>query len=60
MGQQYLSGALMNHLEGLHVQSFDLPTILGDSTKVECTFSGFHRLTDNAIVTGSYRSSALY
>ncbi|CAF9941143.1 hypothetical protein IMSHALPRED_002445 [Imshaugia aleurites] len=33
MGQQYLAGALLNHLEGLHVQSFDLPTLLSDSTK---------------------------
>ena len=31
MGQQYLAGALLNHFEGLHVQSFDLPTLLGDS-----------------------------
>lgn len=34
MGQQYLAAALLNHLEGLHVQSLDLPTLLGDSTKV--------------------------
>ncbi|MCJ1478476.1 hypothetical protein MMC13_007156 [Lambiella insularis] len=31
MGQQYLAGALLNHFEGLHVQSFDLPTLLSDS-----------------------------
>ena len=34
MGQQYLAGALLNHFEGLLVQSFDLPTLLSDSTKV--------------------------
>lgn len=34
MGQQYLAGALLNHFEGLHVQSFDLPTLLSDSTRV--------------------------
>ena len=34
MGQQYLAAALLNHFEGLHVQSFDLPTLLGDSTRV--------------------------
>ena len=34
MGQQYLAGALLNHFEGLFVQSFDLPTLLSDSTKV--------------------------
>lgn len=33
MGQQYLAGALLHHFEGLHVQSFDLPTLLGDSTR---------------------------
>jgi SpoVK/Ycf46/Vps4 family AAA+-type ATPase len=32
MGQQYLAAALLNHFEGLHVQSFDLPTLLSDST----------------------------
>ncbi|MCJ1321171.1 hypothetical protein MMC15_006515 [Xylographa vitiligo] len=31
MGQQYLAGALLNHFEGLHIQSFDLPTLLSDS-----------------------------
>ena len=34
MGQQYLAGALLNHFEGLHVQSFDLPTLLSDSGRV--------------------------
>ncbi|KAL8874214.1 MAG: hypothetical protein Q9174_000406, partial [Haloplaca sp. 1 TL-2023] len=33
MGQQYLAAALLNHLEGLHIQSLDLSTLLGDSTK---------------------------
>lgn len=32
MGQQYLASALLNHFEGLHVQAFDLPTLLSDST----------------------------
>jgi SpoVK/Ycf46/Vps4 family AAA+-type ATPase len=31
MGQQYLGAALLNKIEGLHVQSFDLPTILEDA-----------------------------
>ena len=31
MGQQYLAAALLNHFEGLHVQPFDLPTLLSDS-----------------------------
>ncbi|KAL6715686.1 TAT-binding protein-like protein 7, AAA ATPase [Lecanora helva] len=33
MGQQYLAGALLNHFEGLHVQAFDLPTLMSDSTR---------------------------
>ncbi|EED16017.1 AAA family ATPase, putative [Talaromyces stipitatus ATCC 10500] len=33
MGQQYLAGAILHHFEGLHVQSFDLPTLLSDSTR---------------------------
>ena len=33
MGQQYLASALLNHFEGLHVQAFDLPTLLSDSTR---------------------------
>lgn len=32
MGQQYFAGALLNHFEGLHVQAFDLPTLLSDTT----------------------------
>ncbi|KAJ5782224.1 ATPase AAA-type core [Penicillium paradoxum] len=33
MGQQYLAGALLHVFEGLHVQAFDLPTLLSDSTR---------------------------
>ena len=33
-GQQYLAAALLHHFEGLHVQAFDLPTLLSDSTRV--------------------------
>ncbi|KAK5458409.1 TAT-binding protein-like protein 7, AAA ATPase [Exophiala xenobiotica] len=32
MGQQYLAAALLNHFEGIHVQAFDLPTLLSDNT----------------------------
>ncbi|KAJ5121222.1 uncharacterized protein N7515_009183 [Penicillium bovifimosum] len=31
MGQQYLAAALLHVFEGLHVQAFDLPTLLSDS-----------------------------
>lgn len=33
MGQQYLGAALLHHFEGLHVQAFDLATLLSDSTR---------------------------
>ncbi|KAJ5902398.1 hypothetical protein N7495_002926, partial [Penicillium taxi] len=33
MGQQYLAAALLNGFDGLHVQSFDLPTLISDSTR---------------------------
>lgn len=34
MGQQYLGAAILSKFEGLHVQNFDLPTLLKDSTRV--------------------------
>lgn len=33
MGQQYLGAAILHHLEGYHIQSFDLGTLLSDSTR---------------------------
>lgn len=33
MGQQYVGAALLSKFEGLHVQNFDLPTLLKDSTR---------------------------
>ncbi|WEW58505.1 TAT-binding protein-like protein 7, AAA ATPase [Emydomyces testavorans] len=33
MGQQYLAAAVLQHFEGVHVQSFDLPTLLSDPIK---------------------------
>lgn len=39
MGQAYLGGGLLNHFEGLHVQSFDLPTIYNDSARVTISSS---------------------
>ena len=38
MGQQYVSAAVLSKFEGLHVQSFDLPTLLKDSTRVSLHF----------------------
>ena len=33
-GQAYLGPAILHHLEGYHVQSLDLGSLMGDSTKV--------------------------
>ncbi|KAI4208004.1 MAG: hypothetical protein LQ348_000374 [Seirophora lacunosa] len=33
MGQQYLAAALLHRFEALHIQAFDLPTLLSDSTR---------------------------
>lgn len=33
MGQQYLIGALLNHLESIHVQTLDLPALFSDSSR---------------------------
>lgn len=33
MGQQYIAAAMLHHFEGLHVQAFDLPTLLSDSSR---------------------------
>lgn len=34
MGQEYVAAAVLHHLEGYHVQSLDLGTLMGDSTRV--------------------------
>jgi hypothetical protein len=34
MGQVYVGAAILHHLEGYHVQSLELGTLLGDSTRV--------------------------
>lgn len=33
MGQAWLGPAILHHLEGFHVQSLDLATLMGDSTR---------------------------
>lgn len=37
MGQQEISAALLHRFENIHVQSFDLPTLLGESQTPEAT-----------------------
>lgn len=39
MGQHYLGAALLSKFEGLHVQNFDLATLMKDSTRVSDTFA---------------------
>lgn len=34
MGQGMIGAAALHHLEGVHVQSLDLGTLFGDSTRV--------------------------
>lgn len=34
MGQTFLGSAILQHLEGFHVQSLDLATLVGDSARV--------------------------
>lgn len=33
MGQQYLAAAVLTYFEGIHVQAFDLPTLISDSAR---------------------------
>ncbi|KAI1816084.1 AAA-domain-containing protein [Poronia punctata] len=40
MGQSYLSAAILHYFEGVHVQNFDLPTIVGDSRPPEQVLTG--------------------
>ncbi|GAB1320671.1 TAT-binding protein-like protein 7, AAA ATPase [Madurella fahalii] len=35
MGQNYLASAILHHLEGVHVQTMDLATLLGDGRPLE-------------------------
>jgi len=34
MGQTFVAAAVLHHLEGYHVQTLDLGTLLGDSARV--------------------------
>lgn len=34
MGQTFVAGAILHHLEGYHVQTLDLGGLLGDSARV--------------------------
>ncbi|KAL7809941.1 hypothetical protein V8C26DRAFT_260438 [Trichoderma gracile] len=40
MGQGYLSSAILHHFEGIHVQNFDLPSLLNDGRPMEQVIVG--------------------
>ncbi|KAI0202205.1 hypothetical protein F4808DRAFT_82591 [Astrocystis sublimbata] len=40
MGQSYISAAILHYFEGVHVQNFDLPTIIGDARPPEQVLTG--------------------
>ncbi|KAI0804048.1 hypothetical protein GGR55DRAFT_659587 [Xylaria sp. FL0064] len=40
MGQSYISAAVLHYFEGVHVQNFDLATIIGDSRPAEQVLTG--------------------
>ncbi|KAK1756160.1 Tat-binding 7 [Echria macrotheca] len=40
MGQSYLAAAVLHHLEGVHIQHFDLATLLGDGRPCEQVIVG--------------------
>lgn len=36
MGQAYVGAAALHNMEGFHIQSLELGTLMGDSTRVRC------------------------
>ncbi|KAL7950426.1 hypothetical protein V8C42DRAFT_119897 [Trichoderma barbatum] len=40
MGQGYISSAILHHFEGIHVQNFDLPSLLNDGRAMEQVIVG--------------------
>ncbi len=59
MGQQYLGAALLSKLEGLHVQNFDMATLMKDSTRVGETPLGHLQSTNFFIVSRSCNRPAI-
>ena len=39
MGQGYVAAAILHHLEGYHVQSLDLGSLMNDSTRVRDNYA---------------------
>lgn len=50
MGQNYLSAAILHHLEGIHVQNFDLGTVMGDGRVSLSHSSSFCLLEDDVLI----------
>ena len=44
MGQAYIGAAALHHLEGFHIQTLDLGSLMGDSTRV-CNFDIYFDLS---------------
>lgn len=60
MGQSYLSSAILHHLEGVHVQTMDLATLLGDG-RVSISPSDDHTNSANCFVAyGAGNCESLY
>ena len=55
MGQAYLGPAILHHLEGFHVQSLDLGSLMGDSTRVSGEVVRFCYLTRMVLLVSSFR-----
>lgn len=51
MGQNYIGAAALHQLEGYHIQTLELGTLLGDSTRVcaSCPLSAFYILSFNSL-----------
>ena len=47
MGQGYIGAATLHHLEGYHVQSLELGTLMGDSTRVRFCINHTRTTTSN-------------
>ena len=43
MGQAYIGAAALHHLEGYHVQSLELGTLMSDSTRVSYNMRSFYK-----------------
>lgn len=60
MGQEYIGAAVLHHLEGYHVQTFDLGTLMVDSARVRiCGPSEASEAAHGSPDNGSWHRPAL-